>query len=577
MTFRLIATCVALIAVSTVSAAAAPARPAPPRPAPPIVRLPVVTLVVPKRVPISVQNKREPSLGQRQARTVIAQHPKFVLRDLTLGSGPSPLLTYIQSSLRGDQPYNLSGSAGSGQQVLEGFDRNDITALAANAVSLFPGSLVQGREAYVESGELNRIGINAAAGTITITGGQFQNGAAAVTAHVAEASESAIESAMQGLVTQPWVPDQAGLNSCNYDIVQTSSQAALSVGASASFVGYGSIKDTLSTTDSRSSNHVVVYCEQQYYTVAYTPDDRNGYDNLDAYFAPSLDINVAKRAFSPANPPLVVSSVTYGSQLFIEADSTEDAQTMKNDLNVAVGAFGFGGSGSVDVQTASRLNNVTIRVKAIGGRASAQAAVIAAGTPQGVAQGLKTYIANSIDFSAAGGAAREVGIPISYTLSYLDGVLVAEQGAAYGAPAAVAPQIDTLVGASVHFHGNGDGKDCDTSVDLGLSDPGGNRVAYTHLAGTGQYCFSDNGDTQEIPLTITNNAISRDIIQRGFFDINISTVGNDTWNYTAYLTLRFKSSPPLSGYLRDSVSNSNTNHHTNLCQFFVGKGNGGCQ
>ena len=546
-----------------------------PRPAPPIYRLPVVALVVPGRVAISVQSRRGPSLGQRQAHALVAQHRRFTVQDLTPGSGPSPLLTYIQSSLRGDQPYNLSGSAGSGQQVLENFGRNDITALAANAVALFPGSLVQGRDSFIQSGQLDPIGINAAAGKITITGGQFQNRNAAVTAPVSSASNSAVETALQGLVTQPWVPDQAGLNSCNLDIVQSSSQAALAVGASASYIGYGSIKDTFSTTDSRSSNHVVIYCEQQYYTAAYTPDNRNGYNNLDAYFAPGLDINVAKRAFGPSNPPLVISSVTYGSQLFIEADSTEDAQTMKNDLNVAVGAFGVGGTGSIDVQTASRLNNVTIRIKAIGARASAQTAVISAGTPGGVAQGLKTYLANSIDFSSAGGVAREVGLPISYTLSYLDGVMVAEQGAAYGSPVSVGPQIDTLVGASLHFHGNGDGKDCDTTVDLGLSDPGGNRVAYTHLPAG--YCFSDNGDTQEIPLNIENTSISRDIIQRGYFDINISTVGNDTWNYTAYLTLRFKSSPPLGGQLRDSVSDSNTHHHTNLCQFFVGKGNGGCQ
>ncbi len=129
-----------------------------------------------------------------------------------------------------------------------------------------------------------------------------------------------------------------------------------------------------------------------------------------------------------------------------------------------------------------------------------------------------------------------------------------------------APRLSSV---TVRFHGNGDGKDRDTEVDLGVSDGRRNQIAYAHIGRSPGIAnlFPANGDSPSYTLAI-NTPLTRAQLQSGFFNIQIEPVGHDTWNYTAYLTFTFSDGSSMLGYLRDSVSETNTHHTTPLTQFF---------
>ena len=113
---------------------------------------------------------------------------------------------------------------------------------------------------------------------------------------------------------------------------------------------------------------------------------------------------------SMADPPIYISSVTYGRKLLFLFSSRED----KEDLKAAVEAsYNFGikkGSATISSQEEQTLNNSEIRILVLGGPSASVAGFLAGDG----AEGVKEYLTAGANFGA-----DSPGVPIGYELRYL--------------------------------------------------------------------------------------------------------------------------------------------------------------
>jgi hypothetical protein len=185
---------------------------------------------------------------------------------------------------------------------------------------------------------------------------------------------------------------------------------------------------------------------------------------------------------------------------------------------------------------------MTIHVLAIGGRASGQAAVVGLIKPPNVGAQLAAYINKTVDIAENATNAQEVGAPIAYSLSYLDGTSVAEVASVYGTPHSVS--ATELVHASVRFHTNDDDKNDDTELVLSMQDASGAEVARYHV---GKNTHWNNGSDNTVNLALVAPRGTKDLIAAGQLIITEEPSGNDTWRFDADVNLQFSDGSQLHG------------------------------
>jgi hypothetical protein len=485
-------------------------------------------------------------------RSLVASRPK----DL---SQPQNLYQLIVQADGSEPGYSLTLSSGS--QKLESGQLPDLAVVDTKSAALFPGSIVQGEAAYIQAGKLIPNPLPRSGGTLTVSGVQFTGGPASL--HVTETTAATVAQALRQLMNERVAPGQAGETYCSFTQVYSAAQASYQVNASFGYLSLANLSNTFQSANDTRSNHVLINCQEQYFTVSFMPDSTPTSLGYEAYFAPNLSMDLVKRYIGTGNPPLVLSSVTYGSELFVIADSKSSVSDMMDALKAAVGFSGFSASGSFTTHQQSVLKSISVAALAIGGRASAQEGILTAMTPDQVPAALVSYLHNSLDIAASGGAAQEYGLPISYDLSYLDFNDVGETATIYGTPYQASPAV--LKWAKVHFHQDGDGKDWDTEVDLMLKDGQGGIVALNHL---GKHTdFGDNTTTQDYPINPTKPISKEELLDSGSFDMIIHPNGHDHWNYTAYLSLGFDDNTSAIGITQNWEDQNMTGRSTKLNTF----------
>jgi hypothetical protein len=189
-------------------------------------------------------------------------------------------------------------------------------------------------------------------------------------------------------------------------------------------------------------------------------------------------------------------------------------------------------SGNLDAKTSQELSQMNIQVFALGGRNSARDGVTASFTGGSAAQGLVQWLRGTQDFSASASGYDETALPLTYQLNYLDFVPVAETASILGDPT-VGPN-GYFQRSVVYFHSNGDGKNAGTVLDISVRDPSGNIIGTTHISSG---LFSNNQDTSTFNITPLSPTYTRSAVESGYFDLLVHPVGDDTWNFTAYIEM----------------------------------------
>jgi thiol-activated cytolysin len=301
-------------------------------------------------------------------------------QDTTGANGTAMMCTYT--------PYSLT-------KVPEKF-----VALNPNADVLWPGSLVQGRS--MAGGILDPIPVKRAPGTITLTlasggGGPFFK-------KMEEPSLSAAIQA-QNEILAAYTGGTPAKFSYSYESIYSSEQLAVAVDANVEGTNW-SAAASLSVDKKDAKSRFLIQFTQEFFTMAFDPPQ-----GAAGVFAPSVTADDLKPYAQPGNPPVYVSSVTYGRIFYILFESNESQLSLETAVK---GSYSGGVSATANAAAAWRttINNSTVKAYGLGG--NADAAIAAAIGTGDKFTGIAKFLTDSATFSAS-----NPGVPISYTIRNL--------------------------------------------------------------------------------------------------------------------------------------------------------------
>ena len=284
------------------------------------------------------------------------------------------------------------------QDLSETRQYDKIVAYAANSDSLWAGAIVAGDSVY--SGLFTQMVLPRAPATISVS---LENLAGGKSATLEAPSLSAFRDALGEILAS----EVDGATPANIyseiEQVHSEEQLALALGAEVSWLGSSaSIAASFDFSQQHVKSRAIVKYTQAYYTV-----DLDAPGRPSDLFAPEVTLADVEALIGPENPPLYVSSITYGRMVVFTFESEYSAEELGAALE-------FTYSGGVDVS-----GDVSVTYKDIVSRSKITAFILG-GSGGDAAQTIDSYEA-LIDFIKGGGnySKDSPGAPIAYKLSYL--------------------------------------------------------------------------------------------------------------------------------------------------------------
>jgi hypothetical protein len=340
--------------------------------------------------------------------------------------------------------------------------------------NLFPGAVIVGDPTNIENGDLQPVPLAPGPGTVYLTDLQLPNDGK-IAEHVLQGTAPAVNQAIQDLRGQKqFQPTGIDTSSLNFTEVKSSQQATTDLQASFSYAGLASASGSFSEADNQSEHHLLFQMTNTYYGVDYRPDYVNGHNDLDAFFARGTTATQATGCgcMSGAEPPMYVSHVTYGTSFYFLANSTADTQAMKDAISAAVHYGPIGGSASLSQSEQSTLDEMSIQAIAVGGLPSQVGNAMAGALGNGGSD-ITKWLTKFIEASTTAGA--QASVPLSYTLSYLDGQRVGEFASQPPMHGPV-PDGDIVDHVNIDVQMGSDDRTCSDPVTVSLIDNQGDSV-----------------------------------------------------------------------------------------------------
>jgi len=273
-------------------------------------------------------------------------------------------------------------------------------ALNPNADVLWPGSLVQGKS--MAGGVLDPIPVKRAPGTITLTlasggGGPFSK-------RMENPSLSAAIEA-QNEILAGYTGATPAMFSYKFESIYSSQQLSVAVDANVKGTNW-SAAGSLAVDKSDAKSRMLIQFTQSYFTMAFDPPQ-----GAAGVFDPSVTPEDIAPYAQEGNPPVYVSSVTYGRIFYLLLESSES----QLDLEAAVKGSYQGGAISVDASLRTKwrniINNSTINAYGLGGNAQLALSAVVAPTQ---ADRIEKFLVDGANFDK-----QNPGVPISYTIRHL--------------------------------------------------------------------------------------------------------------------------------------------------------------
>ena len=268
---------------------------------------------------------------------------------------------------------------------------DDYATFNPNAEVIYPGSMLQG--ATLVDATPEPVVVARAGGTVVIN---LVNGSSGVYQHVDEVKQSTVIQAINDILAQN---TQIGAARFTYSSseVQSKEELALTLGVNVSTLSTD-LSANLAFSRDREYNRFLVKLNQSFYTVSFDLPL-----SLSDLFGPSVTAGDLGRYVGPGNPPTYISSVTYGRTFFLLIESTASVDDMRSSIHASYNAAVVDGSLDAGATYVKDLENVNIKVFALGGDQS-----LAAANFNGDLNALGDFLTQGADILT--------GVPLSYVV-----------------------------------------------------------------------------------------------------------------------------------------------------------------
>lgn len=272
--------------------------------------------------------------------------------------------------------------------------RGEYRTFDPNSEIIWPGNLLQGNS--IHKATPDPIVVERAPGEFTIN---LINGSNSSTtsAEVPQVDQTRVVGALNDILGE-----NNGLIPANFTYekyeVQSQEELALKMGVNVSTLTTD-VKAKMAFSSEQSFNRILVDFSQIYYSMIYEKPT-----SLEQVFAPEVTTEDLAPYIYNGNPPVYISSVTYGRRLYVLIESTSSVTDMQAAISATYNSALVEGSGSVDVNKVKELAENKIKIFAMGGDASDALAAF-----EGDFSALKNYLqADDQDYLKAA--------PLSYVM-----------------------------------------------------------------------------------------------------------------------------------------------------------------
>lgn len=195
---------------------------------------------------------------------------------------------------------------------------------------IYPGSIIQGGR--FQAGEFVEVTIPKAGGRLFLTGLSLDGAVVGQEITVPEYTAGQVDSAITAYLAGIGSGVQATTANFGLFIEETNSNEELyfHMGLDARF-GLNQVETQLNIEESRTGSLVTMQFTQIYYSVFI-----NTPETMFSLFRDGADARDPEDQIGPDNPPLYVSRVDYGRQIFFRAESTASTKDVKAILQAAV-------------------------------------------------------------------------------------------------------------------------------------------------------------------------------------------------------------------------------------------------
>lgn len=281
---------------------------------------------------------------------------------------------------------------------------DEVVALDALSDAVWPGAILQGRSLI--SSAPAPIGLKRSPVTITVTGLTAATSGVRLSKQVVSPSLGSIEQAISDLLQQKFNSKQAADMQVYAQQTYSFEHAMLSIGVNVSWLT-GSVKASLQGSFTNENQSYVISVTQRYYSVSSEAPSSPA-----SFLASSVGVEDLKRYTGADNPPVYVSTVSYGRRLVLMAQTTKKQRDLSAQLQVSAGNVSVNSSFSMS----ELLKNSTITALVLGGSGTAAAQLIGTfvGSDTDKMKALDAYLRDGANWSV-----NSPGVPIGYTVRYL--------------------------------------------------------------------------------------------------------------------------------------------------------------
>jgi thiol-activated cytolysin len=285
------------------------------------------------------------------------------------------------------------------QDVAETKHYDRLVAYSANSDSLWPGAMIDGRS--LTTGQLTQLTFDRAPLSISVSLGNLDG---KKSFELATPKLSSYREAVSEILASELSGSTPANLYAEIEEVHSQEQLALALGAEVDWLSgaIANISASFNFNDDESRSRYLVKYTQSYYTVDLDPPA-----NASDFFDASVTVDDVQAKIPEDNPPMYVSSVTYGRMILFTFESEYSATELEAALDFAYRG-GVDVSGNVSVSYQEMLSRSKVNAFILGGSGAAAAKAIDS------FDALMDFIHSGGDYSP-----DSPGSPIAYKLNYL--------------------------------------------------------------------------------------------------------------------------------------------------------------